>query len=181
MCGKDHYSASCDKITSIKERKDMLLKAGQCFTCLRTNHKSWDCSSSWNCWLCHRRRHRRHLQSICESQPESSSPNAEHSTVTNTANSIKGKGTILLQTAQAIATNNTSHISKSVRVLFDNGSQRSYITEQLQSQLKFRPIQNEKLLLNTFGGNKFKSQKHNVYKLSCLYSDPDPMKQLKLL
>ena len=107
-CGKDHYSASCNNITSIKERKDILLKAGQCFTCLQTNHKSRDCSSSKNCHLCHRQHH----QSIYESQPEGSSPNTERSSVTNTANSLKEKCTILLQTAQAIASNESAKTSQ---------------------------------------------------------------------
>jgi len=72
----------------------------------------------------------------------------------------------LLQTAQAIATNNCSQLSRPVRILFDNGSQRSYITENLRTQLKLKPICKERLHLNTFGDNKFSSQLREVYKLS---------------
>ena len=44
-------------------------------------------------------------------------------------------------------------------------SGRSYITERLQGQLKLKPIRKERLLLNTFGGNEFKPQLCNVFKL----------------
>ena len=40
-CGKDHFSASCSKISSITDHKSILLKSGRCFNCLRTNHKSY--------------------------------------------------------------------------------------------------------------------------------------------
>ena len=133
-CGKDHFSASCDEVCILKERKDKLLSSGRCFNCLKPNHKSRECNSpkSW------RHCHKRHHQSICEVHIGTLSKSEQ---TTNTAtNNVKGKSTILLQTAQAIATNNTSHMFKSVRVLFDNRSQRSHITERLQSQLKLRPI-----------------------------------------
>ena len=120
-CGKDHFSASCNKIPSVADRKDILLKAGRCFNCLRTNHKSRDCPNSKKCCFCHRRHH----QSICDARMENPTPNVETESVTNTANSLKGKCTVLLQTARAIATNRISQLSQSVRVLFDNGSQRS--------------------------------------------------------
>jgi len=38
-----------------------------------------------------------------------------------------------------------------VYVLFDSGSQLSYISEKLQCQLKIKPTRIEKLHLNTFG------------------------------
>ena len=51
-----------------------------------------------------------------------------------------------------------------VRVLFDSGSQLSYITEKLQSQLSLKPIKIEKLHLNTFGTRNYKTQACNVIK-----------------
>ena len=118
-CGKDHFSASCDEVCTLMERKDKLLSSGRCFNCLKPNHKSQECNSPKSCRHCHKRHH----QFICKVHVGNLSKSEQ---TTNTAtNNVKGKSTILLQTAQAIATNNASHISKSVRVLFDNGSQRS--------------------------------------------------------
>ena len=47
-------------------------------------------------------------------------------------------------------------ISTSVRILFDTGSQRTYVTENLRSKLK--SVQHERLNLNTFGEARYKSQ-----------------------
>ena len=48
--------------------------------------------------------------------------------------------TVLLQTAQRIATNEDNSNSATARVLFVNGSQRKFSTNCLKSQLKFKLI-----------------------------------------
>lgn len=52
-----------------------------------------------------------------------------------------------------------------MRILFDNGSQRSYVTSSLKSKLNLKPIKSETLHLNTFGGNTFRKQSCDVVKL----------------
>ena len=54
---------------------------------------------------------------------------------------------------------------QNVRILFDNGSQRSYVTDSLRSRLELSPIRREKLNLNTFGDSKFKTQNCEVVKV----------------
>ena len=44
-CNCEHYSAACSTVTSVRDRKDILLKAGCCFNCLRDKHKSKECDS----------------------------------------------------------------------------------------------------------------------------------------
>ena len=53
-----------------------------------------------------------------------------------------------------------------VRVLFDSGSQMSYITENLQVKLNLKPIKVERLHLNTFGITSYKTQSCNIVRLS---------------
>ena len=65
---------------------------------------------------------------------------------------------MLLQTARAVALDDTGKISTPVRILFDTGSQRSYVTESLRSKLKLKSVQHERLNLNTFGEARYKSQ-----------------------
>ena len=166
FCGGDHYSAACSTVTSVKERRDILLKAGRCFMCLKSKHKSKDCDSQRTCRHCHRRHH----QSICEqalpTQHNSDSTESSQSgNATNTTNSVSisgttslskataGKGVVLLQTAQAIAIGETKR--KPVRILFDSGSQLSYATKALQDCLGLKPIRREKLRINTFGTSSF--------------------------
>ena len=50
----------------------------------------------------------------------------------------KTKGTILLQTAQAITVNPVTGEFKKICLLFDNGSQRSYVTKGLCNMLKLK-------------------------------------------
>ena len=44
-CGEAHYSASCKKVVSVKDRKEVLIRMGRCFVCLKSNHRARDCES----------------------------------------------------------------------------------------------------------------------------------------
>lgn len=55
-----------------------------------------------------------------------------------------------------------------VRILFDSGSQRSYITELLKHQLKLVAVKREKLHLNTFGNGCFKSPQCEVVRVKLI-------------
>ena len=79
-------------------------------------------------------------------------------TSANTTRVSKKHQTILLQTAHAMVRATLDGPSVPVRVLFDNGSQLSYVTETLQRQLGLKPVKIEKLHLNTFGHNSYKTQ-----------------------
>lgn len=173
-CEGEHYSASCKSVVNAKDRKDMLRKSGRCFVCLKTNHKSKDCNSPRTCRHCNNKHH----QSICEqghvTKPLGQDPLKEHievqrDEVTTGCASVnscsKNKRTVLLQTARAIACNEGNTRSIPVRVLFDNGSQRSYITDSLQSKLGLTPVKKEKLRLNTFGESRYKTQNCEAVKL----------------
>ena len=68
---------------------------------------------------------------------------------------------VLMQTAKAIVQNPAKEQPVEARALFDSGSQRSYITENLARRLELSPIDEETLTLGTFGTKditKFSSQ-----------------------
>ena len=145
-CDSQHFSASCDKVKGIKDRKDILIKSGRCFNCLKLNHKTCECLSTKTCRRCHGKHH----QSICKllspqdepvMSPAPANPEAEKVN-THTTNNI-GTKTMLLQTAKAVAFNEHNNSSMLVRVLFDSGSQRSYVTEQVCSKLCLKPVSKE--------------------------------------
>jgi len=81
---------------------------------------------------------------------------------TSVANAATSKRIVLLQTARAVATNESGTASQNVRLLFHNGSQRSYITDSLKTKLNLEPLNQEKLNLNTFGNSGFKSQRCDI-------------------
>ena len=53
-----------------------------------------------------------------------------------------------------------------VRILFDNGSQRSYITDNLKVKLSLKPTRQETLNLNVFGSESCNRRKCNVVRLN---------------
>ena len=167
-CKGGHFSASCESVNAFRARFEILKRDGRCFVCLSLGHQSTSCEKS--CRRCHGNYH----QSICQrqthlkSQPDLSahkiSPETQNSTLvtqstevsqiprsTMTANS-DSRGTVLVQTASAIARNADGTKPTRAKILFDNGSQRSYVTDNLKSRLGLNSTKREMLHLNTFGG-----------------------------
>lgn len=70
-CNEVHYSASCDKVTSPTDRRNILIEAKRCFKCLFASHQLKDCKSQRNCRNCGGRHH----QSICLTIRERQSTN----------------------------------------------------------------------------------------------------------
>ena len=170
-CGEHHYSASCHRVSDAASRREILRKKNRCFICLRTGHRSPDCTSNKKCRNCNSPGHH---QSICErnkndaaKQEPSPSSAIETSTTpaTTTAATLRKKGTVLLQTARAVASNEDGTKTKDVRILFDNGSQRSYVTNTLKSQLNLGTMKKETLHLNTFGEQNFRKQDCDMVKI----------------
>ena len=171
-CNDLHYSSSCNKVTNPNDRRSILIESKRCFNCLSQRHHVRECKSTKNCRNCGGNGHH---QSICFGPREVQESNERRSdgskdvtvsgsTVTATS-TVKTKGNILLQTATAIATNEDRSKSVPVRILFDNGSQRSYVTDNLKSKLGLKPSSFETLHLNTFGENAYRKQKCQVVTL----------------
>ena len=57
----------------------------------------------------------------------------------------------LLQTARAQICNIETEETLTTRILFDTGSQRTYITENLRKLLKLKTLRTENVIINTFG------------------------------
>ena len=91
-----------------------------------------------------------------QNQVESPKPSAHtvHVQSTTATSSTNTKGHVMLQTATAIATNEDGSKSARVKILFDSGSQCSYITNGLKSRLNIKPKKTEILHLNTFGASR---------------------------
>ena len=68
-------------------------------------------------------------------------------------------------TATTIATNPNWSKSVPVRILFDNGSLQSYVTDSLKSKIGLSSTSSETLHLNTFGENAYQKQQCQVVTL----------------
>ena len=178
-CSGMHFSASCESITDVSARKAILQRDRRCFSCLKKGHRSDRCERS--CRKCNRKHH----QSICLEQNKTppvtttgeaniKDTDCNGTTITTySSENTKPKRKVLLQTATAIASNDEGTKSTTVRLLFDNGSQRSYITDSLREKLRLKSVQTEKLNLNTFGETQPKKQSCDLVKLQLRKSEYD--------
>ena len=149
-CGGSHYSASCEDVIDPNARFEILKRDRRCYVCLKPDHQSSSCNKS-----CRRCRGNHHQSICCQTAPkppDSSASNNQNShetrnstlvsldtenpqpLETTTTASSATKGTVLLQTASAIAKNEDGSKSRRVKVLIDSGSQRSYVTDSLKSR-----------------------------------------------
>ena len=195
-CGEHHYSASCIKVKNIDERKGILRRDGRCFVCLQRGHRAKECNKANNCRKCHGS----HRQFICSIQSknenkdkpadqnvEGAAAKSEESLlqpeqVTSTTANTRHRTThVLLQTATVYAVNLENSRRIKVRVLFDSGSQRSYITSSLKSRLGLSTCKKETVHLNTFGQDQFKKQSCEGVSLDLHGLDGDFVIQMKTL
>ena len=99
---------------------------------------------------------------------------------TSTALWADGRNVILLQTAQKTAFNLASpERSCNVRIVFDSGSQRSYVTEQVARRLLLATEGEKSLTIMTFGSTKEQARVCKSVRLGVALKD-GTMKQLTL-
>ncbi|XP_046856149.1 uncharacterized protein LOC124449255 [Xenia sp. Carnegie-2017] len=174
-CQGSHYSASCEEVKGREARVKILRDSNRCFICLKKGHQANKCIVTRKCRHCSGRHH----QSIC-SYPATNSQGVQNekaidntypqkvsegvNSPTTTAVTRTVKGSVLLQTARALVSNGSKSVP--ARILFDTGSQRSYIRRSLQGRLRLNSIGKETLQLNTFGQGKSKRESCEVFKVS---------------
>jgi hypothetical protein len=93
----------------------------------------------------------------------------------------KSNSTVLLQTARAVAINPLNGRSTTVRILFDSGSQRTYLTDDLRNKLNLKALYQERLNLNTFGENNYKSKRCDTVELQLQRPGHSEVFELKCL
>ena len=67
------------------------------------------------------------------------------------AHTSNDKTRILLQTARANISDVDNCMQVHSRILFDSGSQKSYISETVRNKLKLKTVRTERVIINTFG------------------------------
>ena len=101
-CEEFHYSASCSKVIDPAERKEILQRKNRFFIYLKVGHRSNECLTTKTC----RHSNKRHHQSICDQTASNQIANTKYESFEAiTTPTLRKKGTVLLQTATAVATN----------------------------------------------------------------------------
>ena len=143
FCQQNHSSHERRNVADVESRHEALRKAGRCFVCLQKVHISRNCCSSNKCHNCKGKHHTalwrgrpKQGTNISKSENDASSLNPEvpsYNPPTWTLWTYSNKW-VLLQTAQALA--DDSSTLQRVRIVMDtSGIQRSYITDELKTEL----------------------------------------------
>ena len=145
---------SCGTVTNISARRNLLKQQGHCFVCLWRNHLVRNCSLNKVCRTCSEKHH----MSICENDNHGSVVASDRGECRSNENKssttvcVDSNTSILLQTAIApVSMGHQLHPVVNMRILFDSGSQRSYLSERARAKLNLLPKRKEKLLIKTFG------------------------------
>ena len=161
--GDDHSANECTTVMEAKDRKNVLFKYGRCFICLNSGHKSFQCRSKTNCKFCKGKHH----FSICssfaqdkEAQPKSSNLNPNASAYVGNTGSGRS---VALQTALAKVNDKKEG---NVRVLFDSGSHKSFVTAKAVGRLGLRPVRKERLGIKAFGRSDAEVEMRDVVEFS---------------
>ena len=142
FCKMEHPSNKCDVVTHLSARKAILQEKQKCFNCLRTGHIVKNCSANSKCYLCDGKHH----ISICGKKARDQDIDYNQQQRPNNSMSmlINSAGHTLLQTAKAWISNPENDKNAVIgRVLFDNCSQQTFVTEKLISCLKLQTSHTE--------------------------------------
>ena len=167
-CHKSHPSVRCNVITDVKARKSLLLKQGRCFICLKKSQIARDCQSTTRCFKCQGQNHQ---ASVNEQDPIMPGNTGGDPKITSRGNEntvlfIDTKTSVLLQTAKIFVSraDDPNHRIQA-RLIFDTGSQRSYVSTRLRNALQLPTINQETLMVKTFGSETGQIQSRDLVQL----------------
>ena len=164
FCSKDHYLSSCKEVTDPNERKAIINAAKRCYNCLRIGHNAKDCRQTRRCYHCNGK----HNTELCTIGTKNSIPKPSTSITTS---SITEKTEVLLQTATTYAYGGDSNKKVPVNILFDCGSQKTFVSEELQKKLNLKSDNFELLNLNSFGSEQYVKMRCERVEISLEVSD----------
>lgn len=160
----NHNSEECYKAKrmALSERREIVKETNSCFNCLKQGHSYKRCKSKIKCAWCYKR----HVLLMCPSQGKSVNSGDKGDSKNDIRQeqnlaSFTSVPEVYLQTLCVKLVNGNREYT--IRVLFDSGSQRSYLTREAIDKLNYRPIKNQELIHTLFGGVKSAPEKHGVY------------------
>ncbi|MCP9259467.1 Pao retrotransposon peptidase family protein [Dirofilaria immitis] len=155
FCNKDHWDNECSTYPTLKQRMEYLRKNNACLNCLRTGHATNNCNKKKrSCFHCKNP----HNTALC--YVKYGMQTAESRNSANVINSIaqsthqQGQEILLLCKEIEIINPIMPENHEEVLVLFDIGSQSSFISTKLANRLRLERKETENLSISSFG-NKF--------------------------
>ena len=184
FCAGPHIPSLCDSFKDSKQRCDIVRQNKLCYNCLG-HHKVSACNSRHRCRNCQRKHH----TSLCTNEQNGDTseqptlPSATQQNVSMTSQNLAVTNqpcattptestslsatapppqhtVCLLKTAVATIRHGPNHTR--ANLLFDEGSQRSFITESLASTLALQPHHKEDITISSFGAQRQLNKQTNV-------------------
>ena len=157
---KDHLAHKCKVVTDVCARKSIIQNKNRCFKCLRPGHTSKKCRSKISCYKCKENHHAAVCLLVENIEPkkqeinEAKVPQAKNDNKVENNDQIgllvTGRNVGLLQTAVAKVCDVEEKRFASLRILFDSGSQGSYITPEARKLLNLKTESKSSMVLKTF-------------------------------
>ena len=162
FCNGDHWSDECQKFSDIQSRRRKL--KDRCLKCMRDDHKMKDCRVTGKiCVHCgekdkhHRTLCPRKFLQVDDEQRKKKEMHGPESELVAIGENV------VMQTA--LVTMKGDNKTNTSRALFDTGSTRTYITEELVNSLKLKPIEKHTFSIYAFGNTKPKQKTSPVVEL----------------
>lgn len=145
FCDAPHFSNECTKMTGYSSRLEVVKEKKLCFNCLG-KHQVSKCPSTKRCWNC---KHKHHT-SLCNARDNGSEVNKDAPVPNTPMNAVlqDDEAVFQLSTAQkpshvllktAIAPVSSSTYCSHGNILFDEGTQSSFISSKLAKTLQLTP------------------------------------------
>ena len=155
----NHQSTECysAKRMSLEERKKKIQDSRACYNCLKSGHSVNKCKSKYVCFVCQRKHH----TLICPGKEAFQKEDLEQvvdgvKTMTvvqpSVLTSTKVANNVVLMKTLLVRVKGTDHKERQVRLLFDDGSQKSYIKTSLAKELHCEKLNEIKIQNCLFGG-----------------------------
>ncbi|GBN96939.1 hypothetical protein AVEN_232744-1 [Araneus ventricosus] len=167
FCDGKHVSSDCfnaQKLT-LKEKQKIVRDKNCCFACLLPGHSARKCRKFLKCPVCSEK----HATLMCDQLQAFKNTNQkkeeEENPLGNDVNlsNVNPNPKVFLQTFKTKLL--SSDKEKTVRVLCDTGSQKSYILKNIAEEMKYPVGRQETIKHSLFGGVSTKECKHNCYRI----------------
>ncbi|VDI18657.1 Hypothetical predicted protein [Mytilus galloprovincialis] len=165
FCQGVHAPLACKTVTEIEARKRIVKEKQACFNCLG-NHRVADCKSDKTCKNCNKRHHTilvfvqrmKHTLYTKSKDSSTSKPDTDAAVASMHSSTSSVRSQVLLKTAIAPITYDKTHFN-TANILFDEGAQRSFITQEMADLLNLRPHRKEAITISGFGESNKKLNK----------------------
>lgn len=155
-CTGVHFPGDCTIISDVNARLNIVKQKKKCFNCLG-KHGVSECKSRNRCKKCNKKHH----TSICGGQATDGKgqDNKEKSAVVSLIKTEEPETAVMYTSQQhtsvllktAIAPVSYGKQTTEARILFDEGAQRSFITQSIAEKLQINPSGRDTIELSAFG------------------------------